>query len=107
MALAKRERAKREASGLNGRPDDKSFAVRHEALISWLFDDKYATGEKRKRGTLSIRGENAAFTISILDQDAEESAYVSGKTFLEALDNACHAIGAPDTKWVPWKYKKR
>jgi hypothetical protein len=107
MALAKRVRAERALAGANDRPDDKSFAARHEPLMAWLFDDLWEDGSKRKRGTISIRGENAAFTVSILDHGNEESAYVSGKTFLDALANACKAIQDPETRWVPWKRGKR
>jgi hypothetical protein len=107
MALAKRVRAERAASGADERPEDKSFTSRHESLMAWLFDDVWADGSKRKRGTISIRGENAAFTISILDHGNEQSAYVSGKTFLDALANACRAIEDLETRWVPWKRGKR
>jgi len=107
MALAKRKRAELTAAGAQEPPDDKSFSSRHGALVEWMFADKFDDGSKRTRGTISIRGENAGYTISILDHDNQESAYVHGQTFLDALGNACKAISSPETRWVPWKRGKR
>lgn len=103
MGLIRRNRDELDQAGQLRKPTDKAFQARHPDLIAWLFDQQYADGTKRQPGTLSIRGSDLGFTVSVLDHDGQCSCYRSGKTLVDALDSASEAISNPETKWVQWK----
>jgi len=65
---------------------DPAWQERWPALCSHLFDLKYEDGAPRQTSTLMLLAEQGVAKACLNDREAERSAWVSGRSFTEALD---------------------
>jgi len=87
---------------------DVKFMKEFPLFFEHLTADRYESGEKRDRSTISLFIDDATFKCSLNDRQEQRTLYRAGNTVQEALLSLELALleGSADA-WRDWKRKKK
>ena len=100
--FASKQEARHTVDDSNMAAEDEALKSLRPALFDYMCVTKYGDGSPRKTSTLLSFCEDGVFKICINDRENSRSAFVSGRSFEEALDVLETAL---DSDTVEWRHK--
>lgn len=81
---------------------DDRFLKLYPTLHTYMTDTTWEDGTSREVSSLSVFVEDGRWKIAINDKDLRRSVYVTGGTFLEAMQAAEKAVASSGCDWRAW-----
>lgn len=95
----------REMANITDRPPvDEEFRRSHPQIYAYLCDDKYETGEKRKRATLTLFAAEGMWKCSLRDVDNARVLFLSAPTMPLLYDALEEALSSSEAVWRADRY---
>lgn len=81
---------------------DPDWVKKYPRLCEYLACEIYEDGQARTPSTLGVKAQDGRVLLTINDKDLRRSLYLSGETFLQAMQALERCLGVGTGDWRSW-----